>query len=757
MSDFKDLKNRVIISSLGTASLGAFLWFTPAKPLTNWIIAASIGGLVSTELIIHKAEKCYKRKIVNLENEVDKLTKNLKVERDLVFRQKGELTNKDSLLANSALTYKTLAQEKEQLKVALATLAEELENYRLKIKSLQVANGETATEIMQDSFEEFQSGLNALIGSLKRRYPNLNKDWSGLVSELENYIKLFSAKVCIIINQTNALDLIEMSLAMQHEIISTGAMLKVKAYKSVIAYLTRGFDEVVFQDEHEAIIQELNATWQTKNQEIITTYHKNFEAIKQEFNLVAETVITGYQEDFKSIVDEGMSQAEQIEELQKHLLGLQKKLEQASKPHRFPAAVEQSRVGNAIIDYYYRAAITLDAIDWDDSETGYKLMFHVGRNGSRFISADILNANDAPQKLKEVSGAINTPEFKLNTRGGHMVLDIQTRHPKKKDVSREEIDALWIPAKKFESYVRRWERVRITSGSTGGKSPTAKNLALAIMKSRQGKGEIRLYDPQHGSKKDFWDMPKAGTSHEDNVEGMKELCQLLDERTKAKGNHPFILYIFDEIDSTIAKYRSEAYAVKDLVVYSLSQGSHQDLGVIYIGQAADANTIPGMSHSQWNNAVQLHIGSNAGIWLDKSVTITTEDKNRLLEKYRKIQEFCDRMNEELGLDVYTDAAAYRFALAVPLTGIPQFIQLPPFDTYDYNEIMSINTYNVSNTNINQSTSLTVTEQVLSTKVQCPECGSENFKLNGKTQSRHPIQKYQCKDCKHNYKASDLIN
>ncbi|MBD2303036.1 hypothetical protein [Nostoc sp. FACHB-190] len=741
MSDFKDLKNQVVILSLSTASLGVFLWFTPAKPLTNWIISASIGGLVSAELITHKAEKCCKKKIVNLENEADNLKINLKGQRDLALRQQGELTNKDSLLANSALAYKNLSQEKERLKVTLATLTEELENYRLQIKSLQVANGETATEIMQDSFQEFQSGLNALIGSLKRRYPNLNKDWSALSNQLDQYLKLFTAKVNTVVNQTDAKELIEMSLAMQHEIISTGSMLKVKAYKSVITYLTLEFDEVVFKNEHEEIIQKLNASWQAKNQEIVRTYQNNFEAIKQEFNQVTETVISGYKEDFKIVIDEGMSQAEQIEELQKHILGLQKKLEQAIKPHRFPAAVEQSRVGNAIIDYYYRAAITLDAIDWDDSEIGYKLMFHVGRNGSRFISADILNANDAPQKLKEVSGAINTPEFKLNTRGGHAVLDIQTRHPKKKDVSREEIDALWIPAKKFENYVRRWERVRITAGSTGGKSPTAKNLALAIMKSRQGQGEIRLYDPQHGSKKDFWDMPKAGTSHEDNVEGMKELCQLLDDRTKVKGNHPFILYIFDEIDSTIAKYRNQAYAVKDLVVYSLSQGSHQDLGVIYIGQAADANTIPGMSHSQWNNAVQLHIGSNAGIWLDKSVTITTEDKNRLLEKYRKIQEFCDRMNEELGLDVYTDAAAYRFALAVPLTGIPQFIQLPAFDSYDYNDVMSINAQKLVFTNNKNGIKIESNQAIIESKLVCPNssCGSTRIGTKGS-------QYHKCLDC-----------
>ena len=78
---------------------------------------------------------------------------------------------------------------------------------------------------------------------------------------------------------------------------------------------------------------------------------------------------------------------------------------------------------------------------------------------------------------------------------------------------------------KFESYVKRWERIRITAGSTGGKSPTAKNLALAIMNSRQGIWTIKLYDPQDGSKKDYWNMPKSGTSHADNLAGMKVRLQ----------------------------------------------------------------------------------------------------------------------------------------------------------------------------------------------------------------------------------------
>jgi uncharacterized protein YlaI len=342
------------------------------------------------------------------------------------------------------------------------------------------------------------------------------------------------------------------------------------------------------------------------------------------------------------------------------------------------------------------------------------------------------------------------PKFTFNYQHSTVTLDVTLRKAVKKDSSKDDIDKLWIPVSKFESYVKNWERIRITAGSTGGKSPTAKNLALAIMKQRKGQGEIRLYDPQDGSKKDYWDMPKAGTSHEDNVAGMTELCDELDRRTKTPGNHPFILYIFDEVDSTIATERENNgyYYFRDKVTYSLKQASHQNIGAIYIGQACDASTIPGMSWSDWNNAVQLHIGANAGIWLDKAKTITGEDKTKLLEQYRKIQEYCDRKNEELGLDIFTDASAYRFALAVPLTGLPKFIQLPDFDSYDYYEVMDDGSSNHSEliSSVLQEAIEKASASDELPSVECPDCGSENIKANGTTQTKKPVQKYLCKDC-----------
>jgi predicted RNA-binding Zn-ribbon protein involved in translation (DUF1610 family)/uncharacterized protein YoxC len=428
---------------------------------------------------------------------------------------------------------------------------------------------------------------------------------------------------------------------------------------------------------------------------------------------------------------------------------LRKQNDELQKPLLAVGTSDYALAANRIANYYHQNyGYKLDVIHWIENETGYSILFATRRNPG--LTEEMLLPHNTQEQLAAFTNSLQgtLPKFTFNYQHSTVTLEITLRKPVKKDSSKDDIDKIWIPLSKFESYVRNWERIRITAGSTGGKSPTAKNLALAIMKGRKGQGEIKLYDPQHGSKKDYWDMPKAGTSHEDNVTGMGELCDQLDQRTKSPGNHPFILYIFDEVDSTIAQERENNgyYYFRDKVTYSLKQASHQNIGAIYIGQACDASTIPGMSWSDWNNAVQLHIGANAGIWLDKAKTITGEDKTKLLEQYRKIQEYCDRKNEELGLDIFTDPGAYRFALAVPLTGLPKFIQLPDFDSYDYWDVMGDGS---SNPNDLISSVLQEAEEEASTldalaSVICPHCNSQNVRRDGK--NRQGEQLYSCKDC-----------
>jgi predicted RNA-binding Zn-ribbon protein involved in translation (DUF1610 family) len=440
---------------------------------------------------------------------------------------------------------------------------------------------------------------------------------------------------------------------------------------------------------------------------------------------------------------------------------LRKQNDELQKPLLATGKSDYAQIANRIAMYYHESyGYRLDVIHWTENETGYSILFATRRNPG--LTEDELLPHNTQEQLAAFTNALQgtLPKFTFNYQHSTVTLDVILRKPQKKDTSKDDIDKLWIPVSKFESYVKNWERVRITAGSTGGKSPTAKNLALAIMKQRKGQGEIRLYDPQNGSKKDFWQMPKAGTSHEDNVTGMADLCDQLDQRTKSPGNHSFILYIFDEVDSTIAQERENNgyYYFRDKVTYSLKQASHQNIGAIYIGQACDASTIPGMSWSDWNNAVQVHIGANAGIWLDKAKTITGEDKTKLLEHYRKIQEYCSSKNDELGLDIFNDPGAYRFALAVPLTGLPKFIQLPNFDSYDYWDVMGDATPN--HNDLISSVLQEATEKASASgelpSVKCPDCSSENVVSNGTTQAKKSVQKYYCKDCGRYFTEKHLL-
>jgi NAD/NADP transhydrogenase alpha subunit len=83
----------------------------------------------------------------------------------------------------------------------------------------------------------------------------------------------------------------------------------------------------------------------------------------------------------------------------------------------------------------------------------------VQRRNPRFISAEMLNDGDLPEKLKELTGAIALPKFAYNTRGGHVVLEVQTRKAKKKDTSEADISRLWVSASQFEKTVKGWSRV----------------------------------------------------------------------------------------------------------------------------------------------------------------------------------------------------------------------------------------------------------------------------------------------------------
>jgi len=755
MTNFQDLRNRFIFTSISSSVIGLLLWLTPntfTKFLSPVIGFGGMGGVIVSQLITDETEKNWikmnklvKEDSVRLQaesrqNKSQSEANQIKFDSE-VNQYKVETRN---LIAINEAYQKQLAESRiisdKQAKVSnlllvltaanFADLAESESDFNERLSKVLEVDADSSADLLQDSLNIFVNEINGLMSATKYHYPHLEDKVNDIAAKVADKIDEFTKLIEVVETFTTCNELIGAVTSIQHQIIYHLSIVKSHLYQAQLREIKLETMPIV---EHNEIVDSVNSLWTQK----YTVLTGNLQSIRQEFSATANQVIEAYNTDFNEMVGVGMSDAEKMEALQLELLRLQKQIAELKKPLQFGGGSEKSRIGNSIINYYQRKGLCIDGFDWEESELGYKLYFHTGRNGSRFVSEELLNEEDNGEKIRDLAESLNVPKFQRSTRGTHMILAIQTK--RKKPSEKNEIDAIWIPATKFESYVRNWERVRITAGSTGGKSPTAKNLALAIMKLRNGNGEIKLYDPQHGSKKDYWNMPKVGTSHEDNLQGMKEVVETIDKRRNG-GNHPFILYVFDEVDNTVTNLKDGA-KFKDLIKVSLKEGSHANIGVIYIGQSADANEVPGMTHSNWGNATQLHIGSNAGIWLEKAANITSEDKTRLLNQYRQIQEYCDRLNDELGLDIFTDANAYRFALAVPLTGLPKFIQLPAFDSYEYEDVMD-----------------TPTAPINTPKKEtcCPSCASSSIRKNGKLTSNKSIQRYKCNDCGKNFTDTDIL-
>ena len=81
-----------------------------------------------------------------------------------------------------------------------------------------------------------------------------------------------------------------------------------------------------------------------------------------------------------------------------------------------------------------------------------------------------------------------------------------------------------------------------------------------------------------------------------------------------------------------------------------------------------------------------------------------------------------------------------------MTGLPKFIQLPPFDTYEYSEVMSTNTQ--TNLFANNLVDIFIDDEgrKLPPNIVCPHCSSANWKRNGKDKATKTIQQYKCTDC-----------
>ncbi|MBE9182451.1 hypothetical protein IQ268_28280 [Oculatella sp. LEGE 06141] len=686
----------------------------------------------------------------------DEQSKSLKTLK-LQFVQEQEYAALKTAETGDLLIQSTLLQE--QIDRIEADRDRDRQSIELSLASLLLNAKATLTEAVNEWRSSLVSTLDNTISKrpeLTTRLEKLREDVIQLAGRYHQQIANVSASSTV---RSGLEPLVDEVLSIMHHAATEFAAFKVQYRNALNIQETLLYRTTIEQSNAE--IAELKENLkELQKTSIPKTQHQ---AIISEFQLQKDEAFTSLVEQAQALESELTNDTDafvrklisQIDVANREISSLKERIEALTKPQTFtPATRDDLRMGNVVISYFHQCGIILDRAYSDYRGWEAVLHFHSDRN-PRVIPPGELNKHS--DSLQSLLNCKNLPKFEYDSETGILRLRVQM-HPKPKSLDASDIHKLWKRADHFEAIVSKWERVRVTGGSESGKTPTAENIAVCFLKHRPG--TVNLANPMDNSKKNFWSIPTKWTSHEESRDALSDLDGLIEDR--ANGIVPrndFALFIFDEIDTTMEKYPFICGAVKNIV----KQASHQHLRTIFIGQNANAKNYKKMDRSDWNNAVNVHIGSNAYDAITNSNSLTTNEQNDLKVRANRLTEFCEDKNKELGLDL-TDPDAYRFAIVMEPNKKPYFIELPAFGRYNYDEVESadIRTTSVEFSdgtprNVVQMFEVQGEQNSATAKLStipgksvesdpvalCPDCGTESKERKGK-----PVdgkQRYFCRN------------
>lgn len=755
MSIIDTAKSRLFIASFTLGLASSIAVFAPHnndyfKNISRVFLGLSIGGLIAGEYVTSvattqvktnkdKHESTLKDKDLEL-NSFEKKIASLKSELKQL-QEKSSTLDKALSEALTMLNDRTVKLEESK------TTNSELSN---KLKIIGRFNTQEAYNIVRSTYTTAFKKLDGHIEALKRNYPEIADKYEQLHIEIDSFRNRYVKKLEEYEQIESFNELLDIGMDIQEKVINGCIELRVKAQTILIRYLDSLLENAVSLQEYESSIKALESHVGVTVENLKLEHQANVRAIAQEWVIANNSHVERYQTSFDDVLQTAKYASEKLQERDIQINDLLTRLRELELPFLLPGEPEQAKVSNSIAMHYLSIGYRLDCLDWLQTDTGYKLLFSTSRNGQRFISGDMLNNKELalPEKLKELSNALNTPKFERSERGGHWYVDIQKWYPRKEKIQEKDISKLWVAVDKFDSKVKHWERIRITGGSKSGKSPTAENIAVIIALHSSNK-KINLYNPREDSLKNHWSIPAIGNTHDDSRGGLKALVECVENKVKE-----LPIYLFDEIDNTLTDTKSgkKQFALGNQVKFILKEASHDGLKVVFVGQNANVSNYPGMDRSDWNNAVNVHISDNAYEAITNSNQFTNSEQVKLKENADKIKAYCELKNEELGLDENSENA-YRYAFVVEPGKRPYFMELPSFGSYTYDLLDSITTDSSNSAEhlpdsreqgrkLDSSVAETLPEYPYSGAV-CPKCNTGTLKPTSKIRS---VNYYMCSHC-----------
>lgn len=394
-----------------------------------------------------------------------------------------------------------------------------------------------------------------------------------------------------------------------------------------------------------------------------------------------------------------------------------------AKPRKFDAIGEYARA-DVLIDELLKQndPLVLDAVDIDHSESHqFKAYYWLRHHSGGTLVAKALN--ELSESLMVPCRCIKPIRFDCDPLNPHRISALFVHH--KVERSKATIAKDWKTADQFVAIAGKWSRIRVTGGSESGKSPVAEMIAGAIQQNRPT-AQIVLAFPKQNSRKNHWTIPVIYTGWDGCLQAAKDANATMEARDKGEDQSDFFYApIIDEVDTTLAKYPEVANEIKAV----LKSGSHNDVGIILLGQNANVKQWSGYDRSDFESVVNVHIGSNAKHAINNS-GLSASEKKELLERFDRIVDYCEKENEDIG----SEDMKLRFALVFEPNKSAFFIELPRFGAVTYNNLLSVQ---VKQEPKHQAKKVT--------EIACPECGSMNHKKDG-TNRQKTIQFHKCRDC-----------
>lgn len=684
--------------------------FKPYKTVASYLMSAAVVSFITTR---HSMQDVLDE-VEALESTHSDVVEGLGKQIATLGDEKGQLVEQVVCLVD----------EVETLKLDLSEQSLELGTCQKALREVLEFNKETAYQLVEECYQVAMRKVVCHVDALYRNYQECQPNLDLIKVEIEAKKGRFADKLENYQTITKLDELIDVGLELQEAILSQTIELRCKAQTVVISYLLGITEDAVPYPSFEEYIE----SFKFAAGERITQTESEKVAMAGE--LVG--VIEGHLERHHTDVTEAIDTAKKAQDLlQLAILELQEalaKVEEVKKPVTFTGGSSIALMANSVSSYYYgRYGLKLDALDWEETELGFKVVYSLRRNPG-LLETELTADNSLEQTAAFCNALHGTePKWEFNRQFSQLALTVQLRRPTKVKV--EELPRGVRKADEFLKIVKSWRRVRITGGSESGKSPTAENLVCALTTLHNGVCDF--YDPQHDSVKNYRSIPAVGKSHSDSVQGLKDYQR----RMQSAPSDRLYLAWFDEIDTTLDQNPKSASDLKAI----LKQSSHKNCGLFITGQNANVRNLKGgFDRSDMNNFVCLHIGDNYRDAIANS-HLSESEKSHLLKTGDALTEWCAHKNEEGCLD-HTDPSAYRFALVLEPNRKGYYMILPEFGEYAWQPLVD---------ELEEVYPTAIASEV----IYCPKCDGSKVVKNGKSGTK---TRYKCKECGHSFSSPVMV-